>query len=227
VDIAIICPTRGRVENPRLTAESFAKTTSGRAHLFFVTDSDDPVGKQLDFNGPSIWRWELDPPPGNMGNAVNRFIEKSAVLDSYRVVGFIGDDHRFRSPGWEDILMQVHDEEGGGLFYGNDLARQDIPTQVFISSSIVRALGWMTLPGGRHLYFDNTWMTLGEEAGCMVYLPEVVIEHVHPFFGKAVSDEGYIRVNAPEVYDHDRKIYEAWLTNGKDADVARVRGALA
>jgi hypothetical protein len=51
----------------------------------------------------------------------------------------------------------------------------------------------------------------------------VTIEHRHPIAGKAQWDDGYLRVNAPEIASHDAQAYEAFVADGLDADVAKVR----
>jgi hypothetical protein len=63
------------------------------------------------------------------------------------------------------------------------------------------------LPGG----FDDFWMDLGRRAGGLTYLPDVIIEHMHPHAGKAEHDDGYATNNSAETYDHDRRCFEAWL----------------
>ena len=68
---------------------------------------------------------------------------------------------------------------------------------------------------------------LGRAAGCLTYLPDVVIEHVRPVAGKAAIDEGYRRVNAPEMYHRDRAAYRTYMSEYGGRDVAAVRQALA
>ena len=57
----------------------------------------------------------------------------------------------------------------------------------------------MVPPGMIHLYFDNFWLDFGRAMGKITYLPDVIIEHMHPAVGKAVLDAGYQEVNAPEM----------------------------
>jgi hypothetical protein len=105
--------------------------------------------------------------------------------------------------------------------YGNDLLQgANLPTAVFMTSDIIRALGWMVPPSLQHLYVDDSWRDLGRSAACLQYLPDVVIEHVHPFAlgadhrPKAELDDGYRRVNAPGVYAADEAAYRAWHRSG-------------
>jgi hypothetical protein len=44
-----------------------------------------------------------------------------------------------------------------------------------------------------------------------VYLPDVIIEHLHPAAGKAEMDEGYARVNQPKWYEEDLLTLQKYL----------------
>jgi hypothetical protein len=58
-------------------------------------------------------------------------------------------------------------------------------------------------------------MTLGKDLNALRYIPEVVLEHLHPVAGKAEWDDQYREVNAPEVYSADKKALDDYL--GSDA----------
>lgn len=190
--------------------------------MVFVVDADDD--RFFDYVKQQVPIGTYKHEGGGMGPPLNAAIEDLAP--KYDIVGFIGDDHRTRTKGWDEVVERCLTEHAGFAF-ANDLIRNDIPTQVFVSSKIILALGWMSLPGAKHLYLDNTWATLGSGAGCLFYLPDVIIEHVHPLFGKGQWDEGYARVNAPTMYEHDSKVYGAWIESGQmEKDVATVRQAL-
>jgi hypothetical protein len=81
----------------------------------------------------------------------------------------------------------------------------------------------MAPPNLTHLYVDNFWKDLGQLAGCIRYLPDVVVEHLHPVAGKAAWDEGYVRVNAQSMFSRDRSAYERYRLTALQADVAKVR----
>jgi hypothetical protein len=229
VVITVICPSRG---NPKALFETLLSFRDTRV------EQDSEFVAALDENDPSLPEYleMLEELPyslvtvprdrsGNMNLALNYAAEKKA--NSADILGFMGDDHRFRTTGWDRIIGSAMEQVGGGIVYGDDLAqREALPTQVFVSSSIVRLLGWFGLRGARHLYLDNTWKMLGDRAGCLYYMPDVVIEHMHPAYGKGTWDPNHVRVNTAEMYDHDRAVYEEWLANDADVDVARVKALL-
>jgi hypothetical protein len=77
------------------------------------------------------------------------------------------------------------------------------------------------------MYVDNAWLALGRAIGRIRYLPDVVVEHVHPVAGKAQWDEGYARVNAREMYARDKQVYDRWLAESLPAEAARLRRAMS
>jgi len=225
-ELLVLCPTRGRPDAARETNESFEATrTRPGTHILFPVDSDDPMLGDYFAESYPVLRQEA---PGNMNRALNEAALWSIAELKPKYLGFIGDDHRFRTKGWDDHFVQLLDARGGGFVYGNDLfwPKGEIPTQIFISASIVEALGWMGLPGAKHLYLDNTWRSLGEATDSLYYMPDVIIEHMHPAGGKAEWDEGHLRVNTEAMYSHDRSVYESWLDGSMSEDIQRVRSAL-
>jgi hypothetical protein len=222
MSIIVITPSRGRPDKAREAYDTFEATRKDpTTKMVFVVDADDDTFRRyVDAKVPVA---TYDHEGGGMAPPMN-----AAALDyadKYDIIGFIGDDHRFRSTGWDTYISRAIGK--GGMAFGNDLTRGDIPTQVFISSNIVKALGWFCLPGAKHLYLDNTWAQIGAAADCMSYLPDVIIEHAHPFYGRGQMDEGYRRVNAPEMYDHDGRVYSQWNGSGQAAkDIESVRRAL-
>jgi len=223
MSLIVIVPSRGRPAKARECYDAFMATALlPSTKMVFVVDTDD--GTFADYVGAKLPIVSYEHEGGGMGPPLNAAVKDLAPHHS--IVGFVGDDHRFRTDGWDIEMTRCLDHKPG-FAYGNDLARHDIPTQVFVSVPIVLALGWMSLPGARHLYLDNTWATLGSGADCLSYLPDVVIEHMHPIYGKAEMDEGYARVNAGPMYEHDAAVFNLWVSSGQaERDVATVKAAL-
>lgn len=70
-------------------------------------------------------------------------------------------------------------------------------------------------------------MQLGNDLGCLSYLPDVIIEHLHPGAGKAEWDERYAAVNSPERNASDKAAFDRFLADTWPADLARLKEALA
>ena len=140
----------------------------------------------------------------------------------YRALVSLSDDHLPRTEGWDRLLLDAIGGMGGtGIAYGDDLLQgANLPTAAMISSDIVAALGWMAEPSMSHYHVDNVWKDLGEGAGCLAYVPEVVLEHCHPFAGKAAYDTTYTEES--DLGPHDLAAYERWRQERRAADVATV-----
>ena len=222
MSIIVITPSRGRPEKAAECYSAFLSTKAAETtKMTFVVDADDETFDTYVKHGLPVVTYEHE--GGGMGPPMN--VAALDHADLYDAIGFIGDDHRFRTPGWDETFDAVLTEHG--MVHGNDLIREDIPTAVFIRSSIVKALGWFCLPGAKHLYLDNTWERIGHGAQTMVYRSDVIIEHEHPFFGKGTMDEGYARVNHPSMYNHDNAVFQQWVDSGQaDKDIATIRGVL-
>ena len=99
-----------------------------------------------------------------------------------------------------------------------------LPTAAVISSGIVTALGWMCLPSLRHYCVDNVWSVLGSSAGCLHYLPDVVIEHLHYLRTGKVPDITYRAAEARA--DADHSAFRHWLAGDAAIDISVIKGLL-
>lgn len=223
-DIVVVVPSRGRAKAVAELAEQCAKTCTADTVLLVVVDSDDltlpeyqaPAGTQVFF----AWAPAAS---GHVG-AIN-FGAARALEDFHPfAVAKLDDDHRPRTKGWDRQYLDALHELGTGIVYGNDLYQgRNLPTAPALTADIVQTLGYMGPPVLGHLYVDNFWKDLGEQAGCLRYLPIAVVEHMHPLAGKAAFDDGYERVNDPEQYRRDSAAYEMYKAQQLAADVAQVR----
>jgi len=143
-------------------------------------------------------------------------------------VGFMGDDHRPRTVGWDAAYLNVLYNLGTGLVYGNDLLQGEIiPTQVAMTTDIPKTLGYMIPREFQHLFVDNVWKDWGNGIQRLEYLPDVVIEHLHPLAGKAVMDGNYEAVNSGAIATADGTSYKAYHSSGRlRADITRLQGLL-
>lgn len=233
-ELLMIVPSRGR---PQAVAEMYeavveAGTTIGTV-MFAVDDNDetwpDYVASVEKISDQRILAVRLGPVderiPG-MVQSLNPMAKYHASLGSVFAIGFMGDDHRPRASAvpWDHAYVAQLRQLGTGMVYGNDLFQgPNIPTQIAMTSDIIRALGYMVWPRFHHLYVDNMWLALGEATGCIRYMPDVIVEHMHPAAGKSAMDEGYARVNAEEVATYDHGVFQQYLTEQLPGDADKVR----
>ena len=224
-DLVVIVPSRGRPEAVRELNRAISDTRIADTRLLLALDQNDPVLDEY----PDIWQI-VGTENHSMVDALNLAANylanggTSFLGEQQYAIGFMGDDHRPVTPGWDKLYLDALREMGTGIVYGNDLLQgENLPTQCAMTSDIVRALGWMAPPSLTHLFVDNVWKVLGNGAGCLRYLPDVIVEHMHPVAGKADWDEGHVRVNAPEMYERDHAAFTQWLRTSMVEDVAKVR----
>lgn len=231
MSVVVVIPTRGRPETARDAVAAIRETAVRVAtSVVLAVDADDPA---LPAYRALRWPGRLGPSTtlvvlesdetGDLVRATNTVSLRVAREDPSAIIGNLGDDHRTRTPGWDRAIEEALEEPG--IAYGDDLLQGELlPTAPFISASIVLALGWYALPACRHLYIDDAWKAIGEEAGLLRYLPDVVVEHCHPGAGKAEWDAGYERANAADATEADRLAYLRWR-NGPlfAADLENVR----
>lgn len=231
-DLVVIVPSRGRPVAAAELAQSFAETCTTGARLVLALDVTDPdlaayhdaLGTVPAAPGHTTYVVTVQNEPGSMVGALNEAAAAAAEGDWF-AIGFAGDDHRPRTTGWDAAYLEALRELGTGLVYGNDLLQgENLPTQCAMTSDIVRTLGWMAPPDLTHMYVDNWWLELGRRADCIRYLPDVVVEHMHPVAGKADWDEGHRRVNAPEMYERDHASFQQLMVREMPHAVMAVRG---
>ena len=225
----MIVPSRGRPGNIADLIAAWSETAVGDSELLVAVDDDDPtLGDYLDVlaAGPA-WADIVVGPRLRLGGTLNQRAVENAR--HHRAVGFMGDDHRPRTPGWDEQLVDALDGLGPvGIVYGDDLIQGErLPTAVAMTSSIVTTLGYMAPPGMVHMYLDNAWLALGRAVGRIAYLPDVVIQHLHPVAGTAPWDDRYAEVNAPERYAADQAVFERWLAESLPVEAARLKALAA
>lgn len=223
-DLLIIVPSRGRPENIARLTGAFDVAT--HAELLVAIDADDPEAgeyQRVQFNRGGMWL--VRDLRRRMVGTLNH-IATSTATKSYRYVGFMGDDHYPQTPGWDIEYVRALDRAGpGGIVYGNDLIQgRNLPTQVALDRRIVDVLGYMAPPCLVHMFADNFWRDLGEALGTLVYLPDVVVEHLHPIAERAAWDDQYTEAGASMNSDH--QAYERWRAEDMPAAVAKLKGAL-
>lgn len=232
VDLAVIVPSRGRPQNIARLLDAWDRTRRQpamvKSELWVIVDWDDPARQAYeDLLAPARDYFDLyEPLPIRMpiGPLVNGLARNLA----YRAkrIGFLGDDHFPVTQGWDGAVVDALDDLGSGIVYGDDLLQGErLPTAAFMTSDIIRALGHMCLPTLEHLYIDNYWLELGRAMGRVRYLPQIVIEHLHPDAGKAERDTTYDEANAPDRNRRDQAAFEEWIADGLERDVAKLREA--
>lgn len=217
----VLVPSRGRPQNIGRLLDAWEKTHAN-ADLLVAIDDDDPAVDGYKATGCDLHIG----PPNRLGPWLN--ILAPVYATQYDIIGNIGDDHVPRTDYWCDQIREALTTTG--IAYGDDRVHgKNLATQFWITSNIISALGWMVPPGLKHLYVDNAVMELGRAADVLTYLPEMVMEHMHPIAGRSEWDEVYASANSDERYTEDKAAFDAWSRYDlpRDAEVVhRLKGQI-
>jgi len=212
--LLMIVPSRKRPKACAEVLEEFKKNSTD-SDILFGLDEDD----KSEYAPEVLERAEINPRL-RMGGTLNLLANKYA--SKYEYLGFMGDDHRPRTEGWDVKLCEAIGNKPG-VAYGNDLLQgANLPTAVVLSSKIVQRIGYMVPPTLVHMYMDNFWRDFGQSLGNLTYLDDVILEHLHYLAGKAINDLQYQEVNASHVYENDRVAYALYQSGQFDKDIQKV-----
>ena len=176
--ISILCPTRERPEQVIRLIESILKNAKNPEliEILFYIDQDDATFPNLDkfgdtvnvYQGPRTW----------ISNAQN-FLYSNCHGD---IIMTAADDMVFRTAGWDSVVVATFESipDKIALVYGNDLGTHagKIATHGFFHRNWVETLGTWVQPGRGSLW--DLWSTENARVlGRLIYLEELIIEHVH------------------------------------------------
>lgn len=228
-NFAVLIPSRGRPENITRFMRA-VENTGANVDVYVGVDSDDPKINeywhvQTQHIGLYINESEQRQRFGPTLNRLVGFMLSDTLADeNYQYIMWCGDDHVPRSAGWDKAYASKLDELQLGIVYGNDLVMgENIATQLCMTRNIPIALGYAVPEGFTHLYIDNYFMELGRSVGKLVYMPEVVIQHMHPCAGTAQEDLTYREANSPENWTNDRIRFEKYLADELAGDTERLK----
>lgn len=228
MSVAVLCPSRERPDRFQELLESIDTTASRPVRVYLGVDDDDPT---LDGYGSVAGSFETVDEFYGSRQTLARWVDDlsaQAISDGHSIIGFMGDDHRPRTVGWDQIVQRamLATPGGPGMVYGRDgLQDERLPTWCFWSTDVIRALGFFCPPTLEHMYLDNFWLALARGIGRCAYVPEILVEHMHPSVGKSAADDGYARVEA--LTDGDARAWERYVADGSlSADIDRVLRAV-
>jgi len=161
----------------------------------------------------------------SMNGTLNLIAKK--YCNDYEYIAFMGDDHRIMTKGWDETFVTHAESVKNAIVYGDDLLQGEfLPTAVMVDSNIIRTLGYMAPPNQAHLYIDNFWKQLGEKLGTLIYVKDVVIEHMHPIAGKSEVDQMYVDVNSPEKYESDGIAFQVYMNEQFNIDIQKLNDGI-
>ncbi|HWB37487.1 MAG TPA: hypothetical protein VHA75_15835 [Rugosimonospora sp.] len=208
-ETAVLVPVMRRPRNaaPFMTS---LRASTGLAKCYAVAHDDDRE---------TIAAW-LSAGAEVLSGDVTTFAEK--VNFGYRHTSepwmlLVGDDVRFRSA-WLDHAQHVAESFGADVVGTNDLANPaviagDHAVHPLIRRAYVDRMGasWdgpgvVAHEGYRHWFVDNEIVTAAKQRGVWQMALGSIVEHLHPYVGKADHDEVYALGESSA--ERDREVFE-------------------
>ena len=221
MSLLVMIPTRGRRPQCERLLQSYTETVAGQdTDLVVITDGDDQdTYEGMDW-GPATVA-VLDP---RMAFSPKLNAVAAARAADYDVLMWVGNDHVFRTPGWDEKLLAALDGMGGhGWVYPDDKRRTDVPEIWMCSSDVVKTLGWFACPAMSHYYTDNAVADLGRRAGLIRFVPEVVIEHLHYSVCDETEYDGLYKEAETRWGQADLTAFQQWRADTMPFEIAKLR----
>lgn len=223
MSLLVMIPTRGRRKQVERLLESFWKNTDSAEIMFILDPDDEETYEGIDWG--SAMTVTLSP-RGTVVEKLNR--TSSAFWDDYDALMFTGNDHVFRTEGWDAIMLrELKDMGGTGMIYPDDRRRHDIPEIIMISSDIVRAMGQFAEASLSHFYIDNVWADLGKRTGLLRFCPEVIIQHHHYSVDPETEHDELYKYAENSFGASDLQAYQQWRAVIMPHQVAVLRRAFS
>jgi hypothetical protein len=195
--ISLLLPTRGRPVLVNRLFESIAATTANldRVEVILYVDEDDTGSHHLDSSAFNVIR--IIGPALTMGG-YNSACLAAAGGD---IIMLINDDMVVRTSGWDDKIAQMDANSPDKIYlaYGNDLfKKRGLCTFPILSRRTCELLVEPYPVAYRGAFIDVHLFDIFkrlQHAGFdrILYLDNVVLEHLHYRTGKAACDDTYMR----------------------------------
>ena len=198
---SLLCPTRGRVEGTLRFVESAVRTARNpeRLNFLFYVDNDDPEKERYHVSIASLKdRLKyfgsieiLQGPRVGVPQAVNLLSKKSFG----EVLLYSSDDQFYKDDEWDQRLEEEIVKHLDLIFciWFNDAWESDnFCTFPIVSRRWVDILGYFMFPFFEH-FFSDTWVwMLAKSIDRAIYIPDVMVEHMHWKLGKSEKDKTYL-----------------------------------
>lgn len=183
--ISLLVPSRGRPEAFGVMCQSALFWADRRDDIEIVLRQDEDSPYLLDSGDD--WLVPLIGPRHPLSSLWN----DCADAASGDILMQCADDIRFRTPGWDTLVIEAFDQYPDRIayIYGRDgIADQRMATHGFMHRRWYETLGYFTWPHFTSDYGDLWNHTIAQRLDRLHYLPDLFTEHLHPSVGKGEWD---------------------------------------
>ena len=208
---SLLVPTRNRPDSILRLIDSLEQKTAdiGSIELLLYFDEDDLSCEHINFRRWSFVRI-VTGPRKTLSVCWNVLAENAGGEWLF----LLGDDVIFRTQGWDTNFSKVCDRISDriGLVFCNDgFWRARFAAHFCISKTWVNTVGRF-VPPYFPSDFNDLWLDeVATRLGRRFYVPNVLIEHMHPNFGKAELDVTHLERLARHASSDLQKLYDSYL----------------
>jgi GT2 family glycosyltransferase len=210
MNFSILLPTRGRPSLVERLFESILRTAHDPSSIEIILyiDADDLLSHGIEMQGLKVTKL-INPPGRSMGQIFKECYE----ISTGRYIMLMNDDAVFRTKDWDlrviDVFSKFQDDIA--FVYCNDLDQgANVPTFPILSRRVCELLGGVCPTGYLNLHIESHIIDIFKQLkhyghNRIVYLSDVIIEHLHYSIGKSGHDETYLKKDPM----HDERLFIA------------------
>lgn len=211
--ISICIPSRGRPKQLKRMIDSALKSAANvnRIEFLVYADNDDESMVNFSHKNTKVFWCEH--------RTISEMTNYLASKSDGSLIMYCADDVIFRSHAWDDLIEMkyLQSKQKTCLIHGDDLGQNSlkIATHGFISRELYELLGYI-LPELFKSDFCDTWITeICSKSGIRIFTQQLVIEHMHPAWGKADIDSTYRSTNKIQFLFNFLKFQIYWINRMK------------
>jgi len=206
--ITILLPTRGRPFLVKRLFESLARTAADPAgiEVILYLDADDAASRLLGHDAFSVIRI-IRPHGSDMG----AMFKAAYRASSGRYIMLMNDDAVFVTKGWDERIKAAFKAfpDDIAFVYGNDRDQgEKVPAFPLLSRAACEVMGGVCPAHYRNIHIESHLIDVFRQLKALghdriVYLDDVIFEHMHYLVGKALYDNIYAKKNT----DADQQLF--------------------
>lgn len=232
-------PTRGRPQKFVGVLDKYINFLSGMHDVHFVIsfDHDDPS-----MNNDNMWSL-FSRLNAQLNGRIHAICGKSTGkisainndLDVVRrlnpdVILLASDDMIPVQGGYDDIIakgMAKFFPDTDGVLWFNDgfSGGNRLITLSILGRKYFERFGYLYYPGYKSVFCDNEFTDVAKILGKVVFIDQVIIQH--QWVGATAPDALHAHNESPEMYAHDKPLYEERLARNFDLKTEEIKNVLA
>lgn len=218
-ELAVLVPVLNRPQNVAPLVESFLTHRPEDSYMVLIANVHDFAEREAmqPHLSPYVWGTKLEDDIASWPEKINYGVRAFAA-EWYLCAA---DDIAF-TPGWWEATKELRDDSTVGVIGTNDSATGSGNPRVtagehtchpLVRASYIRERGTIDVrgravhPGYHHWYVDDELIWTAKSRGAWAFCRDAVIEHLHPYWGKAEWDSTYALGEANA--EADRQLFKS------------------